>query len=450
MAHESAGMNRKSVQAEPVLGHFSKSDIRYWQRAIFRQSYTRNGQTFLTRAWAMKVAHEGRRSTFPLGMANKAAAAAKARDVYLFLVANGWEAALARHKKAKRNAPERRTEGLVTVGEFLEEVFRAASNQQTVESYAKAFRQIISEIFGLAVGTDRYDYRQGGQRKWLTKVHSVKLAEVTPARVQEWKRSFLANAGRDPLALRRARISVNSLLRQARSLFAAKRIRHLQLSLPNPLPFDGVDSEPRQSMKYRSEIDVVALIKAAKAELRDSLPEAYKVFLLAVGAGLRKKEIDLLEWASFRWEENVIRIEATRFFHPKSEDSIADLPIDREVTALFRGYYEPAKGPFVIKSRRAPLPSKPHQYYRCEPIFEQVNVWLRKHGINGGKPLYTLRKEYGSLLTRSHGIHAASRALRHADLRTTSEHYSDSTARVTPGIGRLVANPKRSKGSRKS
>jgi hypothetical protein len=41
MAHESAGMNRKSVQAEPMLGHFSKSDIRYWQRAIFRQSYTR-------------------------------------------------------------------------------------------------------------------------------------------------------------------------------------------------------------------------------------------------------------------------------------------------------------------------------------------------------------------------------------------------------------------------
>jgi hypothetical protein len=162
MAHKSAGMNRKSVQAKPMLGHFSKSDLRYWQRAIFRQSYTRNSQTFLTRAWAMKVAHEGRRSTFPLGTANKAAAAAKARDVYLFLVANGWEAALARHKKAKRIALEQRTEGLVTVGEFLEEVFRIASNQQTIESYAKAFRQIISEIFGLAEGTDRYDYRQGG------------------------------------------------------------------------------------------------------------------------------------------------------------------------------------------------------------------------------------------------------------------------------------------------
>jgi integrase len=157
---------------------------------------------------------------------------------------------------------------------------------------------------------------------------------------------------------------------------------------------------------------------------------------------MRKKEIDLLEWSSFRWDENVIRIEATRYFHPKSEDSIADLPVDREVMTLFRGYHKRAKGPFVIKSKRAPLPTKPRQYYRCDQTFEQVNVWLRQHGVGGSKPLHTLRKEYGSLLTRSYGIHAASRALRHADLRTTSEHYSDSTARVTPGIGRLVASGK--------
>jgi hypothetical protein len=70
---------------------------------------------------------------------------------------------------------------------------------------------------------------------------------------------------------------------------------------------------------------------------------------------------------SFRWEENVIRIEATRYFHPKSEDSIADLPVDREVMALFRAYYERAKGRFVIKSSRPPLPSKPQQYYRVAP-----------------------------------------------------------------------------------
>jgi hypothetical protein len=43
--------NRKSVQAEPMLGHFSKSDVRYWQRAVFRLSYTVDGKRRLTKEW---------------------------------------------------------------------------------------------------------------------------------------------------------------------------------------------------------------------------------------------------------------------------------------------------------------------------------------------------------------------------------------------------------------
>ena len=279
------------------------------------------------------------------------------------------------------------------MGEFLNEASRTASNQQTIEGYAKKFRQIVSEIFDLSEGKEKHDSWQGGTGKWLTKVHGVRLEEVTPARVEEWKRSFLAKDGSDPVALRRARISANSMLRQARSLFSPKRLRHLQVSLPSPLPFEGVQFEPRQSMKYRSEIDLVKLIKTAKAKLPDSSPEEYKVFLLTVGAGLRKKEIDLLEWSSFRWDENVIRIEPTRYFHPKSEDSIADLPIDREVMDVFRGYYERVKEIFVIKSRRAPVPAKPRQYYRCNAVFDRLMEWLRKQGVNGSKPLHTLRKE---------------------------------------------------------
>ena len=87
-----------------------------------------------------------------------------------------------------------------------------------------------------------------------------------------------------------------------------------------------------------------------------------KTFLLAVAVGLRRKEIDLLEWSSFRWEENAIRIQPTRFFHPKSEDSLADLPVDAEVMDLFRKYQESQKAVFVIKSSRPPLPAKPRQY----------------------------------------------------------------------------------------
>jgi integrase len=227
----------------------------------------------------------------------------------------------------------------------------------TVESYAKRFRQIVSDIFGLSNGAAKHDYRQGGQQKWL---------------VQDWKRSCLAQAGDDSLALRKVRISVNSTMRQARSLFSRKMLRHLKLSLPDPLPFAGVDFEPRQSMKYRSEVDIKALVVQAEKDLSVSSAEVYKVFLLAIAVGLRRKEIDLLEWSSFRWEKNVFRVQPTRYFHPKSEDSIADLPVDAEVMNLFRRYHEFAKGPFVIRAKRPPLPVRPQQYYRCDPVFSTL------------------------------------------------------------------------------
>jgi hypothetical protein len=65
----------------------------------------------------------------------------------------------------------------------------------------------------------------------------------------------------------------------------------------------------------------------------------YKIFLLAVNVGLHRKEIDLLEWSSFRWDNCLIRIQATEWFHPKSEESLADLPVEPEVMELFRRYH---------------------------------------------------------------------------------------------------------------
>jgi integrase len=446
---KSTPQNAKSGRGSSQLGHFSKTDVRFWQDRVFRETYRSDGRLHKTSHWSARIQHEGRRERFPLYTPNKAAAAAKARDIYLFLAANGWEPTLARYRKAKVVVALGNSEEHCTVGELLEAIFLTTTNQTTVEGYAKSLRRIVSDIFGLSDGYQKHDYRKGGFQKWLTSVHNIKLADVTPTRVQEWKQSFVAKAGTDAIALRKARISVNSIMRQARSLFSPKMLRHVELSLPNPLPFAGVEFEPRQSMKYRSEIDIEALIKAANKELCAAAPEGYKIFLLAVAVGLRRKEIDLLEWSSFRWEENAIRIQPTRYFHPKSEDSIADLPVDAEVMDLFRKYRESQKGVFVIKSNRPPLPAKPQQYYRCESIFHELTDWLREHGVSGNKPLHTLRKEYGSLLTRTYGIHAASRALRHADLRTTSEHYSDSTARAMPGIGRfLVQKPKKKKRDR--
>ena len=232
---------------------------------------------------------------------------------------------------------------------------------------------------------------------------------------------------------------MNSLMRRAKSLFAAKAISHLErVKLPSPLPFDGIQFEKRQSMRYRSSFDVFTLIEKARAELVVGQPEQFKIFLLAVMAGLRRNEIDKLEWSAFRWKDGVIRIEATKWFHPKSEHSLGDVEVDGELMDLFRGYQARASGTFVVESKVTPRPEATFEHYRCQSHFEKLVAWLRKKGVRSKTPLHTLRKEFGSQINKREGIYAASQALRHADISTTSQHYLDKKKRVVSGFGHLL------------
>ena len=435
-----SGWNSQSVQevskqkvARGSTGRHAKTDMRYWDKAIFQPTYTRDGETRIVGEWAAKIQHLGRRETFSLGSVNKAAAASRAKDIYLSLQSAGWDATLAKFKPKADGA----SRSVATVGEFLAEVKAKASGRpKTVEGYCRALRTIVADIFGIDGGKAKYDYRTGGRDKWLARVEAVKLVDVAPELVQKWKLRFLRRAGSDPLKQRAARISVNSMMRQAKSLFAPAVLKFIQLEVPDALPFAGVGFEPRQSMRYRSGFDVEEVIRAAQGELP---VEQMKIFLLAVMAGLRRNEIDKLEWAAFRWTEGVIRIEATRFFQPKSETSTGDVEVDPELMEVFRGFRASAKGDFVIESQNAARPEATYAHYRCERAFESLTTWLRTHGVTGNAPLHTLRKEYGSQMCAKHGIYAASHALRHADIAITSQHYLDKKRRATVGMGHLLA-----------
>jgi integrase len=427
-----------SVQAQSGSG-FAKTDIRYWKERVFKPTYTRGGERYQSNNWAVYIQHRGQRHKWSLETPNREAAAAKAKNIFLCLQAQGWDVTIQRYRP--KMAEKKRD---VTIGEFIEAVknYCGPAKAKTIEEYAKVFRGIVATTFGIPSGKEKYDHRKGGHQKWIGQVHAIKLAEVTPDRIQKWKRDFLAKAEKDPISQRRAKVSVNSLLRQAKCLFSPEIFRQLAIELPEPLPFSGVTFEPRQSLKYRSNFDVQKLIKKARVDLSESEPEAYKIFLLAVMVGLRRREIDLLEWSAFRWDAGVIRIEPTRYFHPKSEDSIGDVPIDPEVAEIFRRYQADATDQFVIESSRKPK-DVIYSYYRCHHDLVTLNQWLRKNGVKANKPLHILRKEYGSQINAIHGIHAASRALRHADIRVTNEFYTDSRARVTPGIGYLLKDEKR-------
>jgi integrase len=420
---------------------FSKTDHRYWIPKLFKAVGVRNGKRTESAIWSVRLQHEIGRTTFPLDTSNREAGAARARDIYLFMLANGWDPTLREFKSGSFAAPADKR-ATATIGEFLDELVTVADlKRKTFEGYACALRTIVTQIFKIDGGNQRFDYRKGGREKWAIRVHAVKLAEVTPFRVQTWKREFLARAGSDPVKLRTARISVNSLIRRAKSLFAADCVRHLQtIALPEPLPFAGVMFEPRPSPRYQSAIDIEALIAAARDELQEPEPEAYKTFLLASCCGLRKLEIDRLTWGAFRFDEGILRIQATKYFSPKTEDSIGDVVLEPELVELFRGYHARTTGEFVIESPNMPRHAHRHEIYRCQRVFELLINWLRTQGVTAKAPIHVLRKEYGSVVNKRHGIHAASLALRHANVGITSSTYVDSRPRATPGFGGLLSD----------
>jgi hypothetical protein len=426
----------KNAQAVRKQSGGDKTKLAYWKARIFRPTYIRDGQKLTSPNFCVEMQHEGVRARWSLGPANLEAAAARARAMYLFLIANGWEAT-----RAKYNPTAAARQADPTIGQFIATVEKIADiNPKTLRGYVSSLRKIVVDIAGIA--DDARKYGGGRARKdWLERVHSVKLSSLTPKAVQEWKRSFLGGAGSDPVSQRSARVSVNSYLRSARSLFSPNVIEHLELDLPNPLPFAGVQFEPKQNSKYRSDFDIQKLIASARDELAINDPECFKIFLLATFAGLRRAEIDLLEWTSFLWGQSAIRIEATRHFSAKSEDSYSDVPIDPEVLDLFRGFRARATSDFVIESPEAFRPGLLYNFYRCDTELDRLTAWLRKHGVRAQKPLHTLRKEFGSQLCQAHGIYAASRGLRHSDIKITSNFYTDSRARATVGLGHLLEAP---------
>jgi integrase len=405
----------------------AKTDLAYWRKRIFKQPNSAN--------WFAEISARGVRRKLSLETPNKENAAVRAREIYQLARAVGWDAVL---QKYRPKAVDHK--GNLSVGQFIALAESVASVQKvTWTGYVAAFRRIVSDLFNLDLGKQKFDPHSGGNQKWVQRVDSVKLAKLTPQKIQQWKRSFLSLAASDPISQRSAKTSVNTYLRQARSLFSRSIIKHLgDVSLPDPLPFASVEFEPRQSLKYRATFDVGTLITKAKTELAHQHPEEFKVFLLAVMVGLRRKEIDLLEWSSFLWNDGLVRIQATEHFDTKTEDSLGDVAVDSELLEIFRGYRPRAKGTFVIESDGQPKSGVSYWHYRCQDVFDRLVGWLRQNGVNGNKPLHTLRKEFGSQICAAHGVHAASRQLRHADIAITNMFYTDARKRALTGLGHLL------------
>jgi hypothetical protein len=166
--------------------NFGKTDARYWQAVIFKPIYTRDGKTHCVEDWATRIQWRGRRELFNLKTPNKTAAAAKAKEIYTTLVGAGWDAALEKFK------PEMQRKAVSTVGDFLTELRGHWSGKpKTFEDYCRSFHTILSQIFGIKGGREKFDYVNGGRDAWVAKIDRIKLADVTPDKVNKWRIAFV-------------------------------------------------------------------------------------------------------------------------------------------------------------------------------------------------------------------------------------------------------------------
>jgi integrase len=422
-----SSLNRKNGKqvANTLTRGAGKNDSRYWRSRIFRPI---NARGEASPHYSMRLQTRGRRMSFTLGTGNAEAAARRAANVYTDFLALGVEAALAKYR------PQKAAESITTVGEWIEAARSVATvNPATFALYAAALRKIVGDIIRVKRTRKRFGPKRGGARTYRQAIDATPLALLSPTAIQKWRMKYVERA-KTPAEKRSRMTSCNSTVRQARSLFGKKITRFIPL--PESPPFQHVEFFPRQNAKYFSRIDAKALVTQAQSELAENDSPTFLVVLIALAAGLRKGEIDTLCWHQIDFKRGLIRVEHTDTASLKSADSRGEVPIDSTVVKLLRGFHARATGAFVIEgSDGVAGPRTWGRNYRVQSVFYRVTAWLRKHGVTARKPLHELRKELGALITAEHGIYAASRVLRHADLSTTAAHYTDLKTRPTIPVG---------------
>jgi integrase len=427
---KSAQANEKSAQEVHRLeGGAAKTSAAYWLEKVQKPA----GSAM----YGVQIAYQGERGRFPLETAERKLAAERARARYVHLVAHGWAATKAKYKPGSVKKAK-----AATVGALIEAATRLSSaRRESLDTYAKALRRLTAGVLGIGDGS-KYDSRAGAL-EWREKVDKTPLDKLTPGAVLAWKNAFL-KAATLPEDKNGAKVTVNSLLRNSKALLS-KKVRPFiekELALPEVLWFDGVPTEKEPSLRYHSQIDAGEILGKAAEELAGAKPEVFKALLLTLVCGLRRSEADALMWAQIDLDAGSLEMMDTEHKALKSTDSAGKIGLDAELVALLRGLKARAgKGVFVLETpMRARVPFTAHQSrtYRCDATFKTLVTWLQEQGVPGHRPIHTLRKEIGSVIASRDGIFAASRYLRHSDIRITSKLYADTKTLVSAGLGALL------------
>jgi integrase len=408
---------KEQETTKKVAKKWPSDNVNHWKEKVYFQKWTKDGKTETTANLYVRIRIHGKRKAFNLGTSNREEAAKKARDLYVKIKAHGWEAALPQKPSQPIKPP--------TVGDVIQILESRATHlaPNSLAQYTTALRQLASQIEGISATST-------GRKSWRETVDKLPLTIITAQSVREWRTSKHKSIEKNRLKTTMVTNSINSLLSNSRGCFSETMQPHYRDAGFGeiPCPFNGVKIErPKQSRAYRSSINAQDLINSI-----NKIPENNTriILLLALTCGLRKSEIDRLRWDHVDIDARKISIQTTEEGAVKSAHSERVLGIE-EWFADILAEIKPAniKKQHIIAGKKSPS-----SRYRAESAFEAAIQWLRSWGISGTHPLHTLRKEFGSLNAKEHGLHAAAKMLGHADFSNVTALYVDAKGVLTSSL----------------
>lgn len=255
-------------------------------------------------------------------------------------------------------------------------------------------------------------------------------SELNPALLEKYKAALLSAAGTDRVAQDRSSITANSTIRGARCLFSKKLPRdfYAGIVLPDLAALRDVRALPEPTKGYTMPTpEELQRIRAAAPALRQLDTNAYLIYLLGLGAGLRAGEIAACR---HHWIEShvvngravdVIRVQVETDFRPKGKAERL-VPIGADILSEIRAV-SPMPAPELVRLNQDYLLSG-SMTERTDTAFRRVSAWLRGLGWTRLKKAHEFRKMFGSYVASQAGLRAAQESLGHANASTTDRYYA--------------------------
>lgn len=381
----------------------SKDTATYWKdRVAPRQIDGQPSSTLYAR-----MSHDGKQAWINLNVANKTTAANIAASMWGKLKSEGWESI----------KPTKSTGDTIKISEYLQQVEAShALKKATFNTYTRKLRTLASELAGLKKAT-HYDKKSAADRR--NKVEQLPCSILSAENVRKWKRKRLKGLSGEAESM--ATNTLNSILSDARALFGKKVLPEVDVTF-DVVPLSGIVISNIKSKRFEHDVDYRTLVATAKDELDD---EQLAVFLLAAGCGLRRSEIDRLRGEDIDLKAGTVRVTNTADGAVKRDSSlrtvrfskdgiIADILKDRALN-----FYVVCPSAKFIKGLQG------HQY-RCDEAMFPLVDWLRRQGVRETKPIHYLRKAFGDMVAREHGIAVAANTLGNS-IQVCYATYSDHT-----------------------